>query len=77
MSAQLDIFEGTEFAVLNEKLENAQKLSEKTRETSENVRRGVFARLTNLERIFLQKFLDQQKKIDEIEEIIFNLYKEK
>jgi len=70
MSAQLDLFEENKISILEEEVKKTKEISDKTRETSENVRRGVFARLTNLEKNFLQKFLDQQKEIDYLKELI-------
>lgn len=70
MSAQLDLFEENKITFLEEEVKKTKEISDKTRETSENVRRGVFARLTNLEKNFLQKFLDQQKEIDYLKELV-------
>lgn len=70
MTAQLDIFEDYEISFLKEEMR-------KTKETSENVRKGVFARLNALEKELLQKYLDQQQKIDYLESLlkVDNLYK--
>lgn len=68
MSAQLDIFETEDITLLKEDMR-------KVKETSENVRKGVFSRLTNLEKAFLEKYVSQEKRIGELEEVIFNLYK--
>jgi hypothetical protein len=70
MTAQLDIFEENKISLLEEKVKKTEELSEKTYNTSENVRKGIFARLTNLEKSFLQKFLDQQQEIDYLKEAI-------
>lgn len=70
MSVQLDIFEENKMLILQEEVKKNKELSEKTYSTSENVRKGVFARLTNLEKNFLQKFIDQQKEIDYLKELI-------
>ncbi len=70
MSAQLDMFEDTELAIINENLRKTKELSEKTHQTSENVRKGVFAKVNHLEKFFLDKFLKQDQKITHLEELI-------
>ena len=70
MSAQLDIFEENEISVLNEKIKETRELSDKTYQTSENVRKGVFARLNALEKSLLEKFLQQEQRINFLEEFI-------
>ena len=70
MSAQLDIFEINDISILREEFKKTKETSDKTREVSENVRKGIFARLTVLEKNMLNKFLEQQQKIDYLEEAI-------
>lgn len=70
MTAQLDIFEENKISILEEEVKRNKELTEKTYNTSENVRRCVFARLTNMEKSFLQKFLDHQQEIDYLKEAL-------
>lgn len=63
MTAQLDIFEDIDISILKEEMK-------KTKETSEKVRKGVFAPLNDVEKCLLDKFLQQQQKIDYLEELI-------
>ena len=59
MSAQLDIFEDIDLTTLKEEMK-------KVRETSENVRKGLFARHNELAKMFLA----QQQEIDYLKELI-------
>lgn len=70
MSEQLDIFEENKITVLEEEVKRTKELSEKTHNTSENVRRGIFARLSNLEKILLEKYLQQEQRINTLEEMV-------
>lgn len=70
MTAQLDIFEGTEFTVLHDEMKKTKELSEKTRETSENVRKGIFARFSTFKEEVLNKITEQQKEIDYLKELV-------
>lgn len=59
MTAQLDMFEDIEISTLKEEMK-------KVRETSENVRRGLFARHNELAKMFLS----QQQEIDYLKQLI-------
>ena len=59
MSIQLDIFEDVNVTTLKEEMK-------KVRETSENVRKGLFARHNELAKMFLA----QQQEIDYLKELI-------
>lgn len=59
MSAQLDIFETNDLDSLKEEMK-------KVKATSENVRKGLFARHNELAKMFL----DQQKEIDYLKQLI-------
>lgn len=70
MSAQLDIFEENKILILEEEVKKNKELSEKTFDRSENVRRGVFARLNEHEKNWLEQFVELRKEIDYLKEII-------
>lgn len=74
MSAQLDIFEENKILILEEEIKKNKELSEKTFDRSENVRRGIFARLSNLEKSLLEKYLIQEQRISYLEEAIKGKY---
>ena len=59
MSAQLDIFEETDISSLKEEMK-------KVKETSDNVRKGLFARHNELAKMFLE----QKKEIDYLKQLI-------
>lgn len=59
MTAQLEMFEENKISLLEEKIQ-------KVKETSENVRKGLFARHNELAKMFLE----QKKEIDYLKELI-------
>lgn len=59
MTVQLDIFEPSEFELIKQEMK-------KVKETSENVRKGIFARHNELAKMFLE----QKQKVDYLEELI-------
>jgi len=60
MTLQLEMFEIEDFSLLKEEMK-------KTKDTSENVRKGIFARFNALEKEITKKYLDQQEKIESLE----------
>lgn len=63
MTAQLDIFEDYDISLLKEEMR-------KTKQTSENVRKGIFARFNALEKELVEKYLAQQEKINQLESLL-------
>lgn len=59
MSAQLDIFEEVNISILKDELK-------KVKDSSDNVRKGLFARHNELAKMFLA----QQQEIDYLKELI-------
>jgi phage shock protein A len=63
MNLQLDIFDEQEIFLLKQEMK-------KTKDTSENVRKGIFARFHALEKNLMTKYQEQQQKIEHLESLL-------
>lgn len=68
MSAQLDIFETTEISMIKDEVKQYK-------ESADNVRKGVFARLSSHKEEIGKMFLDLHKEHEELKQELYNLKK--